>query len=69
MTTTISSPTTIEERIESFDWPALQQAMDDTGYATMPPLLTPEECRDLRALYDEDRRFRSRLQHHAEAGR
>jgi hypothetical protein len=61
MATTISRPTTIEERIESFDWPALQQAMDDTGYATMPPLLTPDECRDLRALYDEDRHFRSRI--------
>src|ERR671931_1343666 len=61
MTTTISRPTTIEERIRSFDWPALQQAMDDTGYATMPPLLTPDECRDLRALYDEDHHFRSRI--------
>src|SRR5437763_17067108 len=61
MTTAISRPTTIEERIASFDWPALQQAMDDTGYATIPPLLTPDECRDLRALYDEDRHFRSRI--------
>lgn len=61
MTTTINSQTTLEERILSLDWSMVQQAMDDTGYASLPPVLTPDECRELRALYEDDRHFRSRI--------
>lgn len=39
---------------------ALAAALDQQGYATLP-LLDPDACRDLVALYDDDARFRSRV--------
>ncbi|WP_232661741.1 2OG-Fe(II) oxygenase [Pseudonocardia sp. TRM90224] len=41
------------------DWPALQERLDADGVATTEPLLTPEQCADVVAMYDEDERFRS----------
>jgi hypothetical protein len=61
MITMSDRPTTIEERIASFDWAAVRQTMDESGYATLPPLLSKEECHAVRALYADDRRFRSRV--------
>ena len=54
-------PTTteLERRIDSFDWPAAERDLDEAGSATVPGLLTPEECAATAALYDEDCRFRS----------
>ncbi len=43
------------------DWAALEAALDARGYATLPGLLTPAECRALRLLYDDDAAFRSRV--------
>src|SRR5580692_2985414 len=39
----------------------LSAALDRDGYAILPGLLGPEECRDLVALYDERDPFRSRV--------
>jgi hypothetical protein len=39
----------------------LSAALDRDGYAVMPGLLDPEQCRALAALYDERERFRSRV--------
>ena len=36
-------------------------ALDRDGYAVLPALLSPVECRALAALYDDDRRFRTRV--------
>jgi hypothetical protein len=36
-------------------------AFDRDGYAVLPGLVTPEQCRDLIALYEERDRFRSRV--------
>ncbi|MFD9076040.1 2OG-Fe(II) oxygenase, partial [Streptomyces lasiicapitis] len=46
-------------RVAATDWPALATGLDDNGCALTPPLLTPAECRELAALYDETARFRS----------
>lgn len=35
--------------------------MREQPYARMPPLLTPSECDDLVAIYQDDSRFRSRV--------
>jgi len=61
ITTAIDTELALEERIASLDWPAIRETMDDRGYATLPPILTQDECHDLRALYDDDRRFRSHI--------
>ncbi len=44
------------------DWTHLEQAVDERGYASLPdPVLTSEQCAELIQLYDDDRRFRSRI--------
>jgi hypothetical protein len=49
------------DRVEALDWAALGEEFDLRGCATTGPLLTAAECEELAALYDEDRRFRSRV--------
>ena len=51
---------TIARRLARLDWPAVEAALDEHGYATMT-LLTAAECAGLVALYGDDRRFRSRV--------
>jgi hypothetical protein len=43
------------------DWTALEDELDRTGIAVTPPLLTPERCVELVALYDRDALFRSTI--------
>lgn len=43
------------------DWHAVEAALDERGYATIPDLLTPAECRRLVALFDDAAAFRSRV--------
>jgi uncharacterized protein len=57
----LSPAGSIEERLAGLDWEAIERALDEWGWCTTPPLLTPEECGELIALYGEDRRFRSRI--------
>jgi hypothetical protein len=38
-----------------------QTELDDHGCALTPPLLTPEQCREISGLYDEVERFRSTI--------
>ena len=51
----------IVARVEALDWSLLGETLDGLGSATTGPLLSASECSDLVALYDEDRRFRSRV--------
>jgi uncharacterized protein len=51
----------IAERLTRFDWAAIGASLDERGYVRTPVLLTAAECADLRALYAEDGRFRSRV--------
>ncbi|HEX5319341.1 MAG TPA: 2OG-Fe(II) oxygenase [Stellaceae bacterium] len=43
------------------DWKGLGASLDERGYATIPSLIDPVECRALVALYDDEARFRSRV--------
>jgi hypothetical protein len=52
---------TIADRVKALDWQALERSLWDVGYARTAPLLTPEECAALVALYADDTRFRSRI--------
>ena len=52
---------TIKERLETLDWPAIEQALWERGYAKTPPVLTPDECVELIELYADETRFRSRI--------
>ena len=52
----------IASRLAALDWAALEQSLWASGYAKTPPILTPEECDALVALYGERERFRSRVE-------
>ena len=41
------------------DWPQLGHRLDEQGFAITPPLLTPEQCAAVSAMFDDDERFRS----------
>jgi uncharacterized protein len=53
--------TTVREQSRQLDWDALEHMLDEHGYATLPALLTPHECRDLIELYRDESKFRSRI--------
>jgi len=51
----------IDRRLRSVAWTGVGKLLDECGYATIPALLTPDECADLAATYDDPQRFRSRV--------
>ena len=52
----------IEGRVAALGWEAAGEALDAAGAAVLGPLLEPEECREVAALYDAgEERFRSRV--------
>lgn len=51
----------MKDRIARLDWPALERSLDERGCASTPPLLGRDECAELVRLFDEERRFRSRI--------
>jgi len=46
-------------RVEATDWERVQADLDSCGCALTGPLLSPAECAQVAALYDDDSRFRS----------
>jgi hypothetical protein len=46
-------------RVEATDWQRVQAGLDSCGCALTGPLLSPAECAEVAALYDDDSRFRS----------
>ena len=53
--------TDIAKRLDALDWSAIERSIWEYGYAKTPPVLTPGECADLAAVYDDESRFRSRI--------
>ncbi len=51
----------LRERIQALDWKTIERSLDAHGYATTPAVLSSSECKELVALYDDDERFRSRI--------
>ncbi|MGI5224256.1 2OG-Fe(II) oxygenase [Actinoallomurus sp. CA-142502] len=47
--------------VDAADWTALAEELDTHGCALTPRLLTPEQCRDIAALYDREELFRSTI--------
>ena len=43
------------------DWSSVAAGLDGAGYAVIPSLLTPRDCRAQAALYDRDPLFRNRV--------
>jgi hypothetical protein len=55
------SPAVFWSRVAS-DWPRAAEELDTQGCAQLPMLLTAPECDAVKALYDEERLFRSRIE-------
>ncbi len=51
----------IPERIDAIDWRNAEESLSTRGYAVTPSILTPEECAEITALYQDDSRFRSQV--------
>jgi hypothetical protein len=48
-------------RLAQIDWGCIAEELNGVGAAMVERLLTPKECREIAALYDEDGGFRSRI--------
>jgi hypothetical protein len=48
-------------RVDALDWDGLAAEVDASGSAQTAPVLTPDECREIAALYDDAGRFRSTI--------
>jgi hypothetical protein len=46
---------------EGTNWQAAEAALDEQGWAVLPRLLDPGECRSAASLWQEEARFRSRV--------
>jgi hypothetical protein len=51
----------IAARLADLDWSAIERSLWEWGYARTTPVLTPDECAGLIAMYDDEARFRSRI--------
>jgi hypothetical protein len=43
------------------NWEEIAKKLDEKGFATTEPVLKPDQCKQLIAMYSDDRRFRSRI--------
>ena len=57
----IVSATEISARVHNIIWDRVSQDLDAQGSAVLEHLLSPEDCRDLAGLYEQDDLFRSRV--------
>ena len=51
----------IQQRIDAVDWSNAEESLSARGYAVTNPILSPEECTSIIALYNDDSRFRSQV--------
>jgi hypothetical protein len=51
----------LRQRLSRLDWGRIERSLWEWGYAQTPPVLLPEECAALIALYGDESRFRSRI--------
>ena len=47
--------------VDRMDWGSIENELGSVGCALLPGLLTPEECREIAAMYPDDSRFRSHI--------
>ncbi|MDT7662982.1 MAG: uncharacterized protein QOC67_2933 [Pseudonocardiales bacterium] len=49
------------DRVASADWAGVTEEVNEYGCALLPTLLTPDECVELAARYDDEGQFRSTI--------
>jgi hypothetical protein len=50
-----------EARVSAYDWQKISDDLSGFGCAVMEKLLTPEECRQIAGLYNDESHFRSHV--------
>ncbi|MBS0450038.1 MAG: 2OG-Fe(II) oxygenase [Proteobacteria bacterium] len=50
-----------EARLTAIEWPAFETALTRDGYAVLPSLLTPDQCRSVADLFPHEVQFRSHI--------
>lgn len=53
--------TTIAARVDGQDWASVAAALDQRGHGLLPGLLSPVECEEAAAWFQDDHRFRSHV--------
>jgi uncharacterized protein len=53
--------TSAAARVNAIDWTKANSELDAQGCAVLQGLLSPDQCRELAALYPDDKNFRSRI--------
>jgi hypothetical protein len=51
----------IRDSIDGLGWSSIESSLDAQGFAKLPAILSPDECRSLAALYPNEALFRSRI--------
>ncbi|MFK9094548.1 2OG-Fe(II) oxygenase [Bacillus salipaludis] len=51
----------IQSRVQSLDWEAIQQELDDQGFAKLAPILTKAECKSVMELYNDEQSYRTTI--------
>jgi len=57
----VASTLSIAERIEALDWSGAEESLSERGYTVTAPVLSPAECAQVTALYNDASRFRSHI--------
>jgi hypothetical protein len=57
----MSEGRSVAERIDKLDWKSAEEALSQRGYAVTAPILSPDECASLAAVYKDEGRFRSQI--------
>ena len=56
-----ASPGAPDARIAALDWRRIEETLTRDGYAILPTLLTPDQCREVAGYFTQEERFRSRI--------
>ncbi|HEX3387349.1 MAG TPA: hypothetical protein VHS53_19270 [Mucilaginibacter sp.] len=51
----------MHQRIDQLDWQEIAGQMNNSGYALLNQLLTPEECNELKGVYDQNDLYRKTI--------
>ena len=51
----------VGSRLAALDWAGVETSLEAQGFAALPAVLDPDECKALARLYPTDAPFRSRI--------
>jgi hypothetical protein len=57
----VADETSVDRRIDAYDWNAIGNDLDGIGCAVLPKLLSPGESDDIATLYPHEEHFRSHI--------